>query len=120
MEGVYVLRALDIPILRDRRPHNTIARDPEVRDLGRQARCGVVRAHARLDQLHSGLPVPLARRGQLAGAWGNGDGEGLCSAGHSSEHERAPEEADKVVLFRDKTPGASVHSLACILRSTGP
>ena len=91
-----------------------------MRDFRRQARRGVVRAHARLDQLHSSLPVSLASGGQLAGPWGNGDREGLCSAGHSSEHERTPEEADKVVLFRDKTPGASVHSLACILGSTGP
>ncbi len=100
------LCALDVPVLRHVPDHvvQVVARDPEVHDLGRQARRGVVCAHARLDELDARLPVALARRGQLARARGDGDGQGLRAAGHGPEHERAPEEADEMVLFRHEAP----------------
>ena len=81
-----------------------VARNAEVHDLGREARRGVVRAHARLDELDARVPVPLARRGQLARARGHGDGQGVRAARHRPEHERASEEADEVVLFRHEAP----------------
>ena len=80
---------LDVPVLRHvpDRVVEVVARDAEVHDLGREARRGVVRAHARLDELDARLPVALARRGQLARARGNGDGQGVRAAGHGPKHE---------------------------------
>ena len=103
-EGEDVPRALDVPVLRDRGADDAVARDAEVRDLGREARRGVVRAHARLDELHARLPVALPARRELRGARGDGDGEGDRAARCGAEHERPAEEAREVILFRGEAP----------------
>jgi hypothetical protein len=68
------------------------------------ARCGIMRIHARLDELHARLPIALALLRELFGSRGHGDGLRQCAGARGAQHERTAEEADEVVLLWRETP----------------